>query len=205
MDIIKNKTLDRIIYSATNEFIKQGFKDASLRKITEKAGVTTGALYGYFKDKEALFTAIVSPVVTEFKGMFIKSQVEFYKLSLDKKKDIIFSYSGDELRVFVGFIYDNYTIFKLLVCSAEGTIYSNFIHYFVDIEVEYIFKFIQELNIEKADNISLTENLVHIIVSSYFYSIFEVIEHDMSREEAELYIDNIKLFFTAGWSKLLNV
>ncbi|MDD3340353.1 MAG: TetR/AcrR family transcriptional regulator, partial [Lachnospiraceae bacterium] len=34
------------------------FKSAPLRKIVEAAGVTTGAFYGYFANKEELFYAL---------------------------------------------------------------------------------------------------------------------------------------------------
>ena len=39
---------------------KKGFKNASLRSIAQAAGVTTGAIYGYYPDKAALFDALVS-------------------------------------------------------------------------------------------------------------------------------------------------
>ena len=38
------------------------FKAAPLRKIAKDAGFTSGALYGYFDSKEALFYAITDPI-----------------------------------------------------------------------------------------------------------------------------------------------
>lgn len=38
-------------------FLEMGFRDASLRKIASQLGVTTGAIYRYYTDKEALFDA----------------------------------------------------------------------------------------------------------------------------------------------------
>lgn len=48
-------TLERILQAAEEEFLENGFKDASLRKIVKAAGVTTGAFYRYYSTKEALF------------------------------------------------------------------------------------------------------------------------------------------------------
>lgn len=48
-------TQERILEAAQAEFLKRGFKAASLRTIVKTAGVTTGALYGYYASKEALF------------------------------------------------------------------------------------------------------------------------------------------------------
>ena len=42
-------------------FWKRVSGGASLRYIVKQAGVTTGAFYGYFSSKEALFASIVEP------------------------------------------------------------------------------------------------------------------------------------------------
>ena len=50
-------TLERIQEAAMTEFLDKGFLGASLRQIVKNAGVTTGAFYGYFSSKEALFAS----------------------------------------------------------------------------------------------------------------------------------------------------
>ena len=52
-------TLEKIQQAALDEFSEKGFLGASLRQIVKHAGVTTGAFYGYFSSKEALFASIV--------------------------------------------------------------------------------------------------------------------------------------------------
>ena len=54
-------TLEKIQQAALDEFSEKGFLGASLRQIVKHAGVTTGAFYGYFSSKEALFASIVEP------------------------------------------------------------------------------------------------------------------------------------------------
>ena len=53
-------TRDNILRAAMAEFLDKGFQGASLRQIVKNAGVTTGAFYGYFSSKEALFNALWS-------------------------------------------------------------------------------------------------------------------------------------------------
>ena len=53
-------TLHLIRSAAMQEFLKKGFKSASLRNIVKIAGVTTGAFYGYYDSKEDLFESLVS-------------------------------------------------------------------------------------------------------------------------------------------------
>lgn len=46
---------DGIIQAAYSEFLAYGFQKASLHKIAEKAGVTTGAIYTRYKNKDAYY------------------------------------------------------------------------------------------------------------------------------------------------------
>ena len=52
-------TLNLIQRAARQEFLEKGFRSASLRNIARAAGVTTGALYGYYGSKEELFASLV--------------------------------------------------------------------------------------------------------------------------------------------------
>ena len=62
-----NETRQKLIDSAKKEFFENGFAKASLRKICTNAGVTTGALYFFFKNKDDLFSAIVAPPLLKLK------------------------------------------------------------------------------------------------------------------------------------------
>ena len=67
-------TLEKIQRAAMEEFTEKGFQGASLRQIVKQAGVTTGALYGYFSSKEALFASIVEPHAAALMGRFMEAQ-----------------------------------------------------------------------------------------------------------------------------------
>ena len=49
-----SETKIHLIQCAKKEFMEKGFAGASLRGICQKAGVTTGALYFFFQDKDDL-------------------------------------------------------------------------------------------------------------------------------------------------------
>lgn len=61
---VSAETKANIITSAVNEFAKNGYQNSSLRTICSNAGVTTGALYFFFKNKEDLFNKIIDSVMT---------------------------------------------------------------------------------------------------------------------------------------------
>ena len=54
-DITKN----RILECAKGEFLSKGFENAQVAEIAKLAKVTTGAIYRHFKNKEALFFALI--------------------------------------------------------------------------------------------------------------------------------------------------
>lgn len=54
-----------IIKAAEREFFLRGFKEASLRKIAERAHTSIGNLYNYYASKEALFSAVIDDTVIE--------------------------------------------------------------------------------------------------------------------------------------------
>ena len=53
------ETRQHLLECAKREFLEKGYMKASLRNICKEAGVTTGALYFFFKDKEDLLAAAV--------------------------------------------------------------------------------------------------------------------------------------------------
>ena len=53
------QTRQRLLRCAKAEFLSRGFEHASLRRICGAAGVTTGAVYFFFQNKEDLFAQIV--------------------------------------------------------------------------------------------------------------------------------------------------
>ena len=73
-------TRDQIQRAAIREFWEKGFRGASLRQIVKNAGVTTGAFYGYFSSKEALFASIVEPHAAAIMGRFMEAQTSFAEL-----------------------------------------------------------------------------------------------------------------------------
>ncbi|MBR3532473.1 MAG: TetR/AcrR family transcriptional regulator [Clostridiales bacterium] len=59
MTATDGETRNKLLKAARKEFIAKGYMNASLRTICKDAGVTTGALYFFFKDKDELFAEVV--------------------------------------------------------------------------------------------------------------------------------------------------
>lgn len=57
-------TRKKLVSSATKEFARRDYDHASLRLICGTAGVTTGAMYFFFENKEELFRTVLEPLFT---------------------------------------------------------------------------------------------------------------------------------------------
>jgi AcrR family transcriptional regulator len=67
-------SLDQVLIDAAMDlFASYGYRGTSLARIARAAGVTKGALYWHFADKEEFFIAVVAKVLGEWELIFEKS------------------------------------------------------------------------------------------------------------------------------------
>lgn len=196
-------TLEKIQQAALAEFLDKGFLGASLRQIVKNAGVTTGAFYGYSSSKEALFNAIVEPHAAALMGRFMEAQTTFAELPEKEQPEHMGLESGRCVDWMVDYICAHREPVKLLLCCAEGTSYEHFVHNMVEVEVEYTQRYMEVLRRLGRDIPVLDKSLCHIIASGMFNGIFEIVVHDMPRDQAMRDVDQLRAFYTAGWSKLM--
>ena len=196
-------TLERIQHEAMREFLDKGFQGAVLRQIVKNAGVTTGAFYGYFSSKEALFNSLVEPHAAALMGRFMEAQTAFAELPEEQQPDHMGKASSDCIHWMVDYICQHREPVKLLLCRAEGTSYEHFVHNMVEVEVEYTLQYLQVLRRLGRDIPALDKSLCHIIASGMFNGVFEIVIHDMPRDQALRDVDQLRDFYTAGWLKLI--
>ncbi len=97
-------TLEKIQQAALEEFSEKGFQGASLRQIVKHAGVTTGAFYGYFSSKAALFASIVEPHAAALMGKFMEAQISFAQLPEEEQPEHMGVESGSCVHWMVDYI-----------------------------------------------------------------------------------------------------
>ena len=196
-------TVERIQQAALEEFSEKGFLGASLRQIVKNAGVTTGAFYGYFSSKEALFASLVEPHAAKLMGRFMEAQTGFAELPEEEQPRHMGEASGDYVDWMVDYICQNREPVKLLLCRAEGTGYESFVHNMVEVEVEYTLRYMEVLRRLGRRVPTLSRSLCHIIASGMFNGLFEVVIHDMPYEQALRDVKQLRAFYTAGWLELV--
>ena len=203
MEEKSNATLEKIHEAAMAEFLDKGFQGASLRKIVKNAGVTTGAFYGYFSSKEALFASIVEPHAAALMGRFMEAQTSFSALPAQAQPEHMGLESSQCVHWMVDYICDHREPVKLLLCKAEGTSYEHFVHNMVEVEVEYTLRYMDVLRRLGREVPELSQSLCHIIASGMFNGLFEIVVHDMPKEQALRDVEQFRTFYTGGWLKLM--
>jgi AcrR family transcriptional regulator len=186
------------------EFLEKGFEDASIRSIGARAGMTSAGLYRHYADKEAMFDAMVEPLIedirewtrkhTEMKYDLVNSKTEnsefFGESFVDMVKDVILP-KRDE--------------FKLLMTCSGGTKYENFIHeYALDNQKALLgaIGYLKEKGFPVAD---IDEEELHMLLSAYLTACFEPVIHDCDETGLEKYLNTIQDFFMPGWLKIMGL
>jgi len=190
---------ERIIEAAKHEFLEKGYMDSSLRTIAAAADTSTNSIYVRFGDKEGLFSAIVEPVLNEMAERFIRIQEVFHNLERSEQAARMAEYSDGGTNELMDYMYEHLDEFQLLLDASYGTRFHNFVDQLVSIEVEYTYKYMETVGYPLQFSNTLTEKLLHIVTTSRFESIFEVIRHGMSREEAREYIDLLNRYHRTGF------
>lgn len=193
---------EKLYECAVKEFMEKGFKDASLRVIAQEAGTSTGSIYTRFGDKEGLFRAIVQPAADEVKAMFLSIQEAFHALDADTQRQEMGSYAENEMEHLIDLLYDHFDAFRLLLDASYGTLYQNFVNELVDIEVEYTYKFMQTVGIKSKRAGQLSQELLHMVMTAWLNGVFEVVRHEMPREDAKQYVRMLDEYHRAGFERI---
>ncbi len=195
---------ERVLFCAKQEFLEKGFIDASLRTIAKNADTSTGSIYTRFGDKEGLFREIVEPAVEGLQRMYLDIQETFHQFDDDTQKKEMNSYTAREQERLLDYIYEHFDEFRLLLDASYGTRFQNFVDEMVEVEVSYTYKYMEVIGCESIASGQVTEEFVHIIVTSYFNGMFEVVRHNMKKEDALRYIKMLEKYHMAGFDTIFS-
>lgn len=197
----KSGTLEKIIPCAKREFLDKGFERASLRKIAADANMSAAGLYRHFESKEAMFDALVAPLVDTYLRNYEKSMQLSYELLDTEEIKKFWEVSEEEGLQYIDFIYDHFEEFKLLLTCSDGTKYQNFMHDISEMEVKEMTRLMDELRSRGFTVKDISQDELHMLVSGYVASIFEVVIHDYPREKAIAQARTLMEFLYPGWIK----
>lgn len=198
------KTTKEVIKAAAKvEFLDKGFRGASLRSIVKKANLTTGAFYGYYKSKEELFDALVSEQADYVMSVYKTAQRDFALLPPTEQQRNMGEISGRCMEDILEYTYQYLDEFCLILTCSEGTEYEHFVHDMVEVEIDATHKFNKTLQGLGIKSKLMNPQLEHMLISGMFAAYFEMIIHNMPIEQARQYLQDLRIFYTAGWQKIM--
>lgn len=202
---VNEKLAAELLEAGKAEFLQYGFQGASLRHIAASLGVTTGAIYRYYLDKEALFDALVAEPADVLVTRYREIQSGFSALPLDSQLANLPEVSDDGQQWMLEHVYDHFDAFKLIICCAAGTRYEHYIDTLVEIEVNASRVLIERMAAAGRTLRPIDDELIHIVSSALFNGMFETVRHDMPRGKAFEHMESLREFYSAGWFKILGI
>ncbi len=189
--IVKDFSIrNALLESGKKEFLKHGFKGASLRNICKNAGLTTGAFYTHFRSKEDLFSAIADPLIRTFEP--------FFNSMMDRELEDLSTGIENEVTS-ISFAVKHRDEFRLLFFCSAGTEYENFRS---DLINNVFYPGYQRVFDRYTGN-SVDPSLVKIVLKMKFEEYMELIYGGYSMEEITELITRLAVFSKAGFTGLI--
>lgn len=198
-----NSTLSMIHNAAKLEFLEKGYRSASLRNIVKKAGVTTGAFYGYYNSKEELFGALVGDAYEYALNKYKAALAEFAALPPEKQPDHMSKTTRKCMYETLLYMFDHRDEFHLILECSDGTKYASIIDELTELEVESTHAYYEVLKGLGRNVPYIDERLEHILVTGMINAYFEMLIHDMPLDDAKRYLEEMNIFYNAGWMRLM--
>ncbi len=192
---VKDHSLDeKIIKAARNEFLDVGYRNASMRKIAARAGITTGALYTRYENKDVLFASMIYETGMLFEREFSAVKPEHYLTALKQNKfDQLARLESGRL---LDIIYSHLPECYMLFCCSEGSTAEKYYPLLVQNKAKSICRALGELKG------GVSKDTIEMLVYSQYSYYVEVLRRKYVREDAEKLIASILRFTNAGWKEL---
>ena len=202
----RDKTLshEKVKKAIRDEFLEKGYEDASIRSIGARAGMTSAGLYRHYDDKEAMFNAMVEPLVESIKAWTDRHTGRMYDLldSGTPKEELFGETFIDLIREVILPRRDE---FILLMTRSRGTKYENFVHDYVESNQKEFLEAIRFLKDKGYPVIDISEEELHMLLSAYLTACFEPIIHDFDNDKIDSFLNTVQEFFMPGWLRIMGI
>ena len=200
----KSLSHEKVKRAIREEFLEKGYDDASIRSIGARAGMTSAGLYRHYPDKEAMYLAMVEPLIASIKTWTNRhTAMKFDMVDGGAKNEELFGETFIDLIREV--ILPRRDEFKLLMTRSRGTKYENFINDYVEENQKKFMDAIRYLKKHGYRTIDISEEELHMLLSAYLTACFEPIIHDYDDKKIIKYLNTVQQFFMPGWLKIMGI
>ncbi len=194
----ESATREKLVECARQEFLEKGYMKASLRSICKKAGVTTGALYFFFQNKEDLLSAVVGETLG---GLMELIQSHFSKELDTEAKMALNGDASEDIRAskeILHYLYQHYDIVLILLAKSQGSVYETIVDRFVDVLEQHYDKLTEQIS-AKLGQPKPDRYIIHWASHMQIDAFVHLLTHEKDEEKALKNIEQIVAYLVAGW------
>lgn len=194
-----SETKKHLMECAKAEFMEKGFAGASLRRICQKAGVTTGALYFFFQDKDDLFCELIGDFLDRL-NLIIKEHYREEVKEMESGRAMQHDEDSDfeAMALIVRELYKYRDEVLLVLTKSQGSTMEHMTDRLVD-QMDEHNVFICEAMCRAYDVPMVDKKVVHWMSHSQIdMFIFMVTHIDNEKEAMEFAAKGMK-YLLAGW------
>lgn len=199
------ETRQNILAAAEAEFLEHGFEKAALRTICRKAGVTTGALYFFFDNKNALFRELVEKTSTEFWEFNLaaaREELEHGKNIVEQQGILDGELDRKNERQMMSYLFRHRSKFLLLMTKAKGSDFEDFPQR-VKALMQDSFEASIRIYMKKTMTQAQIKYSAKLLTSWRINSYMELLQSDMPLPEMLEYTDMISRYAVGGWNEIM--
>ena len=194
----RDHSLDNgIIQAAYSEFLAYGFQKASLHKIAEKSGVTTGAIYTRYKSKDALFVSLLQDFFETMKTLFTPIAEEYEKAKHSARPEDILRAINAEERIYFQLLTEHYDDCTLFFCRSDGSSVETVLHELMNQKAEQTVEFFSHIY-GKGPN----ADAIRLLMGSQFWYFRQLLDRHMEEDRMLTCLQAVLNFTNAGWRQL---
>ena len=191
----KNHSLDDgIVRAAYAEFLERGFREASLHKIAENAGVTTGAIYTRYKNKDALFVSLLRDFYGEMEETFAPAVREYEKARQAGTTEALLAAIDFEERTYFRLLTERYDDCTLFFSRSDGSSVETMLQELMERKTEQTVEFFRQVY-GKAPN----ADALRLLMGSQFWYFRQLLDKRLEEDAMFACLQTILDFTNAGW------
>ncbi len=197
----KDEIKDKIDSAALTLFSQQGYNETKVSHIAEKAGISVGNIYRYYKSKDEIFYSVVpESFLISFKNLLVN------KVFMFKERELKTPQQWNEFWMFnneiVNFMVENRELILILFHNGKGTKYENGKAKLVDFLIKtikdtYDVEYNQSLK-ERGNEITL-----YIIYENLINMVLRILQESKTLEEVKNHLESINSYHMFGITGLL--
>ncbi|MBU2702295.1 AcrR family transcriptional regulator [Sporomusaceae bacterium BoRhaA] len=166
--VLKEEIEKNIYRAAIDEFYIMGYQSATLRNIAQEADIPVGLIYTYYKNKAALFAAVVNPTYLSFQKILSTASSQESNPGYDK-------FFQEELPFIFSMLKNNRKPFIILIDKSKGTVYENAREELIRLTQIHIQTQLQKKLIHSEKK--MDDFFFHILANNFMEGLFEIARH----------------------------